>query len=630
MPFQTKNEFYMIRYFIIVMVAIFFTQCASLQAQKNETEKWPNNYWQQHVAYTMDIDMNVETYQYNGNQKLIYTNNSPDSINKVFYHLYFNAFQPNSEMDARLQTVPDPDKRMVTVDGTKEHPVYKSRITPLKEDEVGFIKIKSLQQEGTPIDYVVEGTVMEVTLAKPIYPGEKTELEMSFIGQVPVQIRRSGRNNKGGVALSMTQWYPKMAEYDIEGWHADPYIGREFYGVWGDFDVTIHIDKNYILGGTGYLQNPQEVGFGYEDKNIPLKPNKGTKNTWHFVAPNVHDFTWVADPDFIHDIKQVPNGARLHFLYKNNPDIQKVWRKMEPIAVKTMAFYNDYIGPYPYKQYSIIQGGDGGMEYGMCTLITGARNFESLVGTMMHEMGHAWFQFALATNESKHPWMDEGFTSFVEAVASDKIMKNKKDFIFDMPYKYYYYMVSTGKEEPLTTHSDHYATNMSYGINAYDKGSVFLAQLGYIIGWENLEKTLKAYYNKWSGKHPSPNDFKRVAEQVSGLSLDWYVNEFVETTHFVDYAVNEVKANSITLERIGAMPMPIEVSVTYTDNTTELFYIPLNVMRGEKSISGTQLPDWDWGHTTYTFTTPKPVKEVYIDPSLLMADVNRQNNSWKK
>ena len=151
---------------------------------------------------------------------------------------------------------------------------------------------------------------------------------MEFEGQVPVQIRRSGRNNKGGVALSMAQWYPKLAEYDFEGWHANAYLGREFHGVWGDFDVTIHIDKDYTIGGTGYLQNPQEVGHGYEDEDKKLKLPKGGKLTWHFKAPNVHDFSWAADPDYIHDKVVADNDVDLHFFYKNEPEIIEMWKNL--------------------------------------------------------------------------------------------------------------------------------------------------------------------------------------------------------------------------------------------------------------------------------------------------------------
>src|SRR5690606_23420738 len=325
--------------------------------------------WQQHVDYKMDVSMDVKTYRYNGNQTLVYTNNSPDTLRKVYYHLYFNAFQPGSEMDMRLQSIKDPDGRMVTKSKVNNAEVKESRIKNRKPEEIGFLRVKNMKQDGASVQTREAGTVLEVSLPKPILPSGKTTLTMDFEGQVPVQIRRSGRNNSEGIELSMSQWYPKMAEYDFEGWHADPYIAREFHGVWGNFDVKITIDKAYTLGGTGYLQNPNQIGKGYEDAGVTVPAPKGKTLTWHFIAPNVHDFTWAADKNYLHDVVKGPNGVDLHFIYKNNPKILGNWKNLQPLTVKLMEIYNELVGPYPYKQYSVIQGGDGGMEYAMCTLI---------------------------------------------------------------------------------------------------------------------------------------------------------------------------------------------------------------------------------------------------------------------
>ena len=284
----------------------FFGAAFFLSAQSSD--------WQQHVDYTMDVQMDVKTYQYTGTQKLIYTNNSPDELSRVFYHLYYNAFQPGSEMDIRLQNIKDPDKRMM-VDG-------KSRIASLSESEMGYLHTESLTQDGQPVSFTEEGTILVVDLAKPIPSGGKTTLEMSFKGQVPLQIRRSGRNSSEGVALSMSQWYPKLSEYDFEGWHPNPYIAREFHGVWGDFDVKITLDKDYTVGGSGYLQNPQEIGHGYETPGTKVK-TKGKTLTWHFKAPKVHDFMWAADPEYIHDIYEMEDGPTLHFFYKDNPEFNE-------------------------------------------------------------------------------------------------------------------------------------------------------------------------------------------------------------------------------------------------------------------------------------------------------------------
>lgn len=597
-----------------------------------------SNYWQQHVEYAMEIDMDVKTYQYTGKQKLTYTNNSPDTLKSVFYHLYFNAFQPGSEMDARLQSVPDPDGRMVNNLGTREKPQFESRIAKLSPSEIGYIKVKSFKQDGKPIKHHTEGTILEVPLEKHILPGQSVVFDMEFDGQVPVQIRRSGRNNKDGVALSMTQWYPKMAEYDFEGWHADPYIAREFHGVWGNFDVKISIDKNYVLGGTGYVQNPSEVGHGYGPKGLkPMKPT-GEKLTWHFVAPMVHDFTWAADPDYIHDSLETPSGVTLHFLYKNDPKVVDNWKKVQKPTAELLDFYNKNIGPYPWKQYSVIQGGDGGMEYAMCTLITGGSNYGGLFGTTAHEMAHAWFQHLLATNESKHEWMDEGFTSYISDLAENEVLKKGLKNPFDGAYQGYIWLANSGLEQPQATHADRFNYNRAYGISAYSKGEVFLAQLGYVIGEENLKKTIKRYYNDFKFKHPTPNDFKRTAEKVSGMVLDWYLVDWTQTTNTIDYAVKEVaeggQNTQITLQRIGLMPMPVDVMVTYVDGSQEYFYIPLSLMRGEKEnpypgVKRTVLPDWGWGYPTTTFTVNKPkssISKVEIDPSGLMADVKRENN----
>ncbi len=583
------------------------------------------NRWQQHVDYQIEVDVNVNNYQYTGTQTLEYTNNSPDTLQRVFYHLYLNAFQPNSEMDIRSRTIADPDGRV------------KDRISKLEPHEIGYTQPTKLTHDGEEINYSVHGTVLKVDLDKPILPGETTTFYMEWESQLPVQIRRSGRDNAEGVALSMTQWFPKIAEYDEEGWHADPYIAREFYSVWGDYDVKITIDSRYTVGGTGYLQNPDEVGHGYTDKKI--KHKKNSKLTWHFIAPDVHDFAWAADPEFIHDIYEGPNGVDLHFFYKNNPEIKENWKNMQPKTAELMAFFNERVGEYPYHQYSVIQGGDGGMEYAMCTLITGERNFESLMGVTAHELAHSWFQFVLASNETKYSWFDEGFTDWLAAEGMNIVMEENNDFPQEQHYNGYFRNVAGGKEEPLNTQADRYATNFSYSINSYYKGAVFLEQLEYVIGKKNFDKTLHRYYNDFKFKHPNPNDFIRVAEKVSGMELGWYLEDMAFTTKTVDYGIKEVKENDngleITLERIGMIPMPIDLYVRYEDNSLELIHIPLRMMFGvkenEMNIPRSVLEEWTWAHPTYTFSLnrDKKVKSMAIDVTGRMADVDFDNNIYQ-
>ncbi|WPR72193.1 M1 family metallopeptidase [Flavobacterium sp. NG2] len=598
-----------------------------------------NSYWQQQVDYFMEVSVDVESYQYVGKQKLVYTNNSSETLKKVYYHLYNNAFQPGSEMDARLHYIKDPDARMVTK--SKE-----SRIQNLKPNEIGYLKINNFKQDGLDAITKTTGTILEVILAKPIQPNSTTTFTLDFEGQIPLQIRRSGRNNSEAVALSMSQWYPKIAEFDFEGWHADPYIAREFHGVWGNFEVKITIDKEYTLGGTGYLQNPNQIGHGYQDKGINVVYPKRTKTlTWHFVAPMVHDFTWAADPNFAHDVFKGPNDVDLHFIYKNVPETVEKWKQLQPMMANVMDLYNQKIGNYPYEQYSFIQGGDGGMEYGMCTLILGNGTLEGIFGTATHELGHSWFQHVLASNEAKHPWMDEGFTTYIEDWVLNELANKKQANPFEGNYRAYYYLVNSGKEQPLTTHADRYDENRSYSIASYVKGCLFLSQLSYLIGEDNLDKTLKRFYQDFKFKHPTPNDIKRTAERVSGAELDWYLTDWTQTTNTIDYGIKEVNESIgyngvetlINLERIGRIPMPIDIVVEYKDGSKESFYIPLRMMHFEKEnptpeIKRTVLKDWAWAESKYVFSIPKTkatIKKITIDPSGLMADVKQDNNIYK-
>ena len=572
--------------------------------------------WQQNADYEMNVDIDVESYRFNGSQEILYTNNSPDTISKVYYHLYFNAFKPGSQMDVRSLNISDPDSRV------------KDRISKLEKNEEGDLSVFELKQDGKPVFFEQQETILLARLNKVLLPGKKTKLTLLFEGVVPKQIRRSGRNNKDGVALSMTQWYPKLAEYDFEGWHPNPYIAREFHGVWGDYSVKITIDKNYILGGTGYLQNSTEIGYGYHPKNKTIDHSEKEKLTWHFFAPSVHDFTWAADPDFVHDVVKGPNDVDLHFLYKTN---QENWRKLQPHSVGLMKYFNENIGEYPWKQYSIIQGGDGGMEYAMSTLITGGEQYSRLLGTTSHEMAHAWFQHILANNEAKHPWMDEGFASYIDVLAENSVLGKTPKNPFKRSYDSYRRLANSGVEQPQTTHSDRYNYNFAYSVSAYSKGSVFLAQLGYIVGPKTLKKILKRYFNEFKFKHPSPNDFKRVAEKVSDLELEWYLNDWTRTAEKIDYAITHNEGNAV-LERKGLIPMPIELVVTFKDETKKHYYIPTDLMRGVKkelSSSFEILPSWGWASPFYSFPLQKEVVKIEIDPSGLLADVDLKNNLYK-
>lgn len=594
--------------------------------------------WQQHADYKMNIDFDVKNHQYIGKQTIIYDNNSPDELQKVFFHLYNNAFQPGSSMDERSRSIVDPDPRV------------KDRISKLSENEIGYEKVTKLTCNGVAVAYKTEGTILEVTLNEAIKPHSKTTFEMEYKAQVPLQIRRSGRNNKEGIDYSMAQWYPKLCEYDYQGWHSNPYVGREFYGVWSNFDVNISIDAKYILAGTGYLQNPEQIGYGYEAPGSWEAKTREGKLTWHFVAPNVHDFVWAADPDYTHTQIKVDDSLTVHLFYQENEKTKDNWAKLKEVAVPAFQFANQHFGRYPYHQYSFIQGGDGGMEYPMATLMLGERGMGSTIGTAMHEMMHSWYQGLLGTNESLYSWMDEGFTTYASTLLENDLKikgllpgLKPVDNPFADTYKGYVNFMKSGKAEPISTHSDHFVTNTAFSVASYVNGCVFLNQLEYIIGKPAFEKGLLDYFDQWHFKHPNPNDFIRIMEKASGLELDWYKEYAVNTTHTPDYAIKSVDKESrretkIVLEKIGIGIMPLDVVITFKDGTQEIWNIPLDLMRGEKPSEWKDTeyniaPDWQWTNGTYELIVPekkKRITKVEIDPSQRLADVNRDNNVWTK
>lgn len=579
--------------------------------------------WQQRAEYTMDVKLDISAHKVTGTQRLVYYNNSKDTLRKVFYHLYFNAFQPGSMMDVRSLNIEDPDKRVM------------DRISKLSSEETGYQHILQLTQDGKEVSSRVEGTILEVILPKPILPNSKTTFDMKFEAQIPLQVRRSGRNNKEGIAYSMTQWYPKMAEYDHQGWHAYQYVAREFHGVWGDFDVKITVDPSYVVAGTGELQNPDKIGHGYEEPGTAVKRPEGDL-TWHFVAKNVHDFAWAADTDYTHQIVNVQDGLKIHFFYQKG-DKTTHWTQLPQIAANVFRFFNERFGKYPYSTYSVIQGGDGGMEYPMCTLILGEGTLAGTAETMIHEIAHSWFQMALASNEALYAWMDEGFASFAEAEAMISLFDLKED-IYAATYRNYTQFIATGKEEPPSQHSDFFSVNKAYTTASYIKGAILLRQLKYIMGEKNFWKAMKRYYDAWKFRHPEPNDFLRIMEKTSGLQLKWFFNYWINTTKQIDYSFQKVIENNgatfVTLERTREMPMPIDLLVTYKDGSKELFYIPLNEMLGSKpaedeTVIRTELDPWPWVYPTYILKINRASENIAtmeIDPTGRLADVNPKNN----
>ena len=582
--------------------------------------------WQQHVRYEMDVRLLADRHQMEGRQRLTYHNNSPDTLRRVFYHLYFNAFDPGSMMAERNRHLPDPDGRVVP------------RIFELGPDEIGFHRVLSLTQDGRPVRHHTVDTILEVTLAEPIPPGGQAVFEMTFASQVPLQTRRSGRDSREGIDYSMAQWYPKMAAYDHRGWHADPYIGREFYAPFGTFDVRLTLPAHYVVGATGVLQNPNEIGHGYQtDTTATYSYDPADSLTWHFVAENVHDFAWAADPDYVHDRFTDDRGTTYHLLYQ--PDVAGTWALLHVWAPQIIQYISDHVGPYAYPQFTVVQGADGGMEYPMLTLVTGRRSPYSLLGVTAHEAAHEWFYGALGFNETDYAWMDEGFANYWSGEAVAHILgqprANHTGAMMNVLR-----MQDLGLFERPNTHSDWFRTNAAYGTGSYSSGQMLADMLGYVVSDSLRDVFFRELYRRYTFRHPNPFDVEKVAEDVSGLRLDWLFEQFLDTEHALDYAVGRLRSEregdgwraSVVLERRDEIAMPLDVRLTLADGTTRWVNVPLTVMQGHKPVpeGWTVAAPWPWTSPRYTLVVddlPARVVAAEIDPLGRTPERTRLNNS---
>lgn len=611
-----------------LLLFLFFTSSIfqlSLQAQPER--------WQQKVKYTMDVNLDVNANVIRGKQSITYTNHSPDTLKRIFIHLFWNAFAPNSLMDISSRRT----ESLILGNDINGKPVYdfdqhfKRRVADLNPGEQGYCKVLHILYEGRPQQMKLHETILEVILDKPIPAGSTAIFQTQFESGIPKLSRRSGRDSNEGIQFSIGQWYPKISEYDQEGWHADDYTSREFYGVWGDYDVNITIDKNYKLGATGVLKNANAIGWGYDKEGTLLKPVTGNSRTWMFSAKNVHDFVWSADKGYTHFTRQTVNGPLLHFIYKQDAVNADKWKATADTFVMVYPFMAKTFGPYPYPAYSFLHGGGGGTEYPMATLIK-----DHSFPTALHEFCHSWYQLMMGTNENLYPWMDEGFSNYAEARVFAWL--HKKNFFENAAeYNYYYNYARSRYDEPMSTPANYYTTNLAYNINAYYKGAIFLRQLGYIVGEENMDKILVEYYRQWRFKHPTPNDFIRVAEKVSDINLKWYKEYMLYTIKTIDYKIDslweENGVSKIRLQKKGEMPMPIDIQLTFKDGSTELHYIPLNLMYGQKPAENETNrvihPEWRWADPSYIISFNKKLTElstVEIDPTNRLADIDGRNN----
>lgn len=587
-------------------------------------------YYQQFAKYKMDIDVDAARFTYYGKQTITYTNNSPDELKVVYFHLYWNAFKPGSMMDQRVASQGKNGDSRLQRNGI-------STLSTIPKDQEGAQNIHWIKQNDKDLKFEIQETIMKVELNTPLQPNTSTTFTMEWDAVIPEQIRRAGRNNREGIDMTMTQWYPKIAEYDYDGWATFDYIGREFHAPFADFEVNIKIDKDYIIGAGGTLMNENEVR-GYS-RNAVVKTDVQNKATWRWTAKNILDFAWAADRDYTVETFTVPDGPKIYYVYQKSEKTSH-WETSKPYVTKFFQLMNTDLGRYIYPSYAFVQGGDGGMEYGMATMMLGeGRTLEGLVGLMVHEGGHSYNQQILATNESMRPWLDEGFTSYYDSKIMHQLFPPEQPVPnpFMSSLQSYRNFTKRGLEEPAVWLGDHHDHGSAYSFATYVKGELYLVQLGYIMGEETLSLVMKEFYNQWKLKHPTDRDFLHIAQKISGMDLKWFHHYWINTTKTIDYAVKHVEhgenTTTITLQNKGDVPMPVDFSVLTREKKLVHYQIPLNMTRTWKSddIYGSfkTLAYWPWTQKEYTFTIPYGKDEISamgIDFSQRLADVNPEDN----
>ncbi|RMH61075.1 MAG: M1 family peptidase [Calditrichaeota bacterium] len=606
------------------------------------------DYFQQKVAYTIDVRLNVATQTYSGTETVVYTNNAPTSLNKILFHLYPNAYSDDHTPFARQQ-----------------ERFGNSRFHFSNPKERGYLKLISVNSKGRSLKVVVKDNApdeVSVLLDKPLPPGGQLTLQLSFKGKFPKVFSRMG--HVSGRYYAATQWYPKVVVYDRNGWHPDSYLDMgEFYGEFGDFDVRITLPRNYIIDATGMLQdNPAEQAFidsiaaltrhlvNLKDadrreeeikkwqKQHRARTDTTDLKTVRFTAHNVHDFAWFAGEDYMIHKKIQPGGVLTHVLVlpKNAYD----WKDVPMYVTRTLAFYGKRVGPYQYPKASVVDGSleaGGGMEYPMITIISsGYQKWNRLLEMVVaHEVGHNWFYGMLGSDERASTFMDEGNNAFTEWKYMEHYYgsRNMTQFDslfgkwntlsdageFDVNYLTYGTLVWQQRDLPLNLRAEKYTRSAYGGIN-YAKSAFMLRALEWSITEPVFIKAMHTYFDEWNGRHPSVDDFWEVFSRVSGEDLRVFRQEWMATTHYNDFTVANVETKKdengyqtmVWPENIGTMaPLPVPVYlITVGNDTLE--------------------SRWD-GRAEHpvVFRHQKPVKEAGVNLKHIIFEKSYLNNSTR-
>jgi len=634
-------------------------------------------YFQQRVRYDIKADIDPESALIAGIESIAYFNYSPDTLFEIYFHLYYNAFQPGSYLDRQSRREGD----------------YSIANTP--PGKRGYVNIDRVEIDGQTIEnHHIDNTIMTLPLVSPLTPGDSVELYIEFTSQIPA---RGSRTARAGQHFDIGQWYPKPSVYDRYGWHNHQYLDYEFYADFGDFNVEITMPSEYIIAHMGVLLNEEEIFDGkfplpdgdsiivnalesleidssamniefaaadsmnVEDLEYVRSANDdpGSRNAvgsddekedvkiWKIRAENVHDFAFCADPKFIIDIARYNDVVIKTYYYKA---VEDLWKSdAAEYTRRAIKLFSDKFYPYPYTQYSAAASlVGGGMEYPQLTMITrraGRRgdHTHGLESIIAHEAAHAWFYGILGFNEAEQSYLDEGLTSFSNTVYLEhyygrygnnfsykkswqrKLLPNGNERNDEQ--RSYINRARNKDEDPMITPANLFASGGRYYNASYQKANSIYWMLQYTMGDDKFDQFIKLLFERWALKHPYLADFQQLAEEVCGDDLDWFFRQWFTTTWSLDFSLDSFEKKKafvdgvtgyearVRVGRQGRCISPLDVAFGMNDGSIETITIPLEAWE-----------DGQLSFDTTVFLSGKPKKAI-INPDGRLADINRLNNS---
>lgn len=579
-------------------------------------------YWQQRADYRIEATLDPARNELRGTESIHYVNNSPSALPYLWFFLEQNICAPGS----------------VTNQLNQPPLVFQDAVFDFScKGFQGGGNLASVRSGGRELAREAFGTTMRVDLPAPLAPGAAIDLDIAWSFHVPPY--GAGRMGHDGPLYEIAQWYPRVAVYDdVKGWNPEPYIGAgEFYLEYGRFDVRLTLPATYLVAATGVLQNPEEVLTATQRERLArartsaepvavvsaaeagkpsTRPTTGGTLTWHFVADSVRDFAFAGAPVLRWDAVGY-DGILIETLYRPSAAL---WPEGIRMARSAIQHFSERWFRYPYPHATTVEGPIEGMEYPMLTFVPKGASREDLQWTLMHEFGHEWFPMVVGSNERLYPWMDEGFNTFIDIGGAEAYFKGTPygDTLGLTPLHLYPAHAVPGQEQPL---ADRPIEQRDLFWTGYRKPALMLRTLrNEVLGPARFDRAFREYVRAWAFKHPTPADFFRAMEDVSGMDLDWFWRGWIYTTARLDQAVDSVGTGPqggsvVYLSNRGTMVMPVELRLTFQGGGTDTVRLPVDL--------------WNLGnHFPYRVPGGRVVVAAEVDPRGVLPDVDRSNNAW--